>query len=345
MIVSVVTGATKAPVGQMDLQEAWPPLQKSPDLMGGSRDPTNRLNYTEKEHSAVIQQVRHDMYMGIPAYIVCFPWKVERQHSQAMELVQSRHEEVMSGLKQTHSREIGKLEEHISDLKQQLSQAKRERKGASDEQKQSNTFLKKENVSVKTPPLITITSPEATNANPTIAVPPIAGVVPPPPPITGIVPPPPPIAGVVPPPPPIAGVVPPPPPIAGVVPPPPPIAGVVPPPPPIAGVVPPPPPIAGVVPPPPPIAGVVPPPPPIAGILPPGRPSRVEQYKPNVAMKALFWRRIQYSAVDIGRRDVVWKRIHEPELRDIKQFENLFAKKGNPSGSKKGALAESFGGR
>ena len=60
-------------------------------------------------------------------------------------------------------------------------------------------------------------------------------------------------------------------------------------------------------------------------------------------MKPLFWKRLQYTAADLGHhKNVVWSNLHEPELKDMADFEELFAKKGGGVVRKK-ALSESFG--
>ena len=52
---------------------------------------------------------------------------------------------------------------------------------------------------------------------------------------------------------------------------------------------------------------------------------------------------MQYTAVDLSRhRNVVWSDLHEPELKDMADFEELFAKKGGGVVRQK-ALSESFG--
>ena len=58
-------------------------------------------------------------------------------------------------------------------------------------------------------------------------------------------------------------------------------------------------------------------------------------------MKPLFWKRIQYSGVELGHRDVVWSHVCEPKLKDMADFEKLFAKKSGAVVRQK-ALAESF---
>ena len=60
-------------------------------------------------------------------------------------------------------------------------------------------------------------------------------------------------------------------------------------------------------------------------------------------MKPLFWKRLQYAAVELGHhRNVVWSNLHEPELKNTADFEELFAKKGGGVVRQK-ALSESFG--
>lgn len=86
-------------------------------------------------------------------------------------------------------------------------------------------------------------------------------------------------------------------------------------------------------PPPPPPQPACPPPPPPPPMAPPflppapPLPKRVDRYKPQVEMKPLFWRRLQYSAVELARREIVWGQLHEPELVTLSEFEKLFARK------------------
>lgn len=59
--------------------------------------------------------------------------------------------------------------------------------------------------------------------------------------------------------------------------------------------------------PPPPLA---PPPPPLATQM--SIPRHQPQYWPSVDLKPLFWRKLQYSAVEISGRDIVWGNTSEP---------------------------------
>ncbi|KAM4013257.1 formin-1 isoform 3-T6 [Anomaloglossus baeobatrachus] len=159
---------------------------------------------------------------------------------------------------------------------------------------------------------------------------------PPPPPLPGSgPPPPPPLPGSgPPPPPPLPGSgPPPPPPLPGSgPPPPPPLPGFGPPPPPPLpgfGPPPPPPPPGSGPPPPPPPPGSGPPPPPAFGSFFGGFSSREPlprkpPLEPGCPMKPLYWTRIQLKTNSANPS--LWDSLKEPEIADIKEFEDLFCK-------------------
>ena len=55
---------------------------------------------------------------------------------------------------------------------------------------------------------------------------------------------------------------------------------------------------------------VAPPPPPLTTPMMISR--HQPQYQPTVALKPLFWKKLQYSAMEISGRDIVWGNISEP---------------------------------
>ncbi|PSN51207.1 hypothetical protein C0J52_13663 [Blattella germanica] len=177
------------------------------------------------------------------------------------------------------------------------------------------------------------------------------GMGPPPPPMPGMGPPPPPMPGMGPPPPPMPGMGPPPPPMPGMGPPPPPMPGMGPPlPPMMPGMGPPPPPLPG-MPGPPPMPGELPPPPPMPGMgQPPASPlpfptppaggwmanramMRKEPVNPIVPMKPLYWTRIIVPPTGVPTYSpaspapgVLWDKLEEAEIEDIKEFSELFSR-------------------
>ena len=58
---------------------------------------------------------------------------------------------------------------------------------------------------------------------------------------------------------------------------------------------------------PPPLPPMAPPPPPLDCL-----PRHQPQHQPTVAMKPLFWKKLQYSALDMRGRDIVWSHTSEP---------------------------------
>ncbi|XP_069704100.1 formin-2 isoform X2 [Periplaneta americana] len=191
--------------------------------------------------------------------------------------------------------------------------------------------------------------------------PPMPGMAgPPPPPMPGMAgPPPPPMPGMAgPPPPPMPGMAgPPPPPMPGMGPPPPPMPGMGPPPPPMPGMSgPPPPPLPGMGPLPPlPIPGMGPPPPPppmspapfptppVGGwmanrAMAPGFNTvmRKQPVSPMVPMKPLYWTRIIVtppvpvpvvnSSPSSPSGDVLWDKLEEAQIEDMKEFSDLFSR-------------------
>ena len=71
-----------------------------------------------------------------------------------------------------------------------------------------------------------------------------------------------------------------------------------------------PPPVPAVIPPPPPIGPVAPPPPTVC----PAPQSSVDRYKPNLPLKPLFWKRVQFSSAELRKTKNIWKQISEPGL-------------------------------
>ena len=64
---------------------------------------------------------------------------------------------------------------------------------------------------------------------------------------------------------------------------------------------------------------LAPPPPPLAPPPPPAvsapglmTTQRVVQYEPRVPMKPLFWKKLQYSALEVRGQDIVWSNTSEP---------------------------------
>ncbi|KAJ4440368.1 hypothetical protein ANN_08508 [Periplaneta americana] len=184
--------------------------------------------------------------------------------------------------------------------------------------------------------------------------PPMPGMAgPPPPPMPGMAgPPPPPMPGMAgPPPPPMPGMAgPPPPPMPGMGPPPPPMPGMGPPPPPMPGMSgPPPPPLPGMGPLPPlPIPGMGPPPPPppmspapfptppVGGWMANRAMMRKQPVSPMVPMKPLYWTRIIVtppvpvpivnSSPSSPSGDVLWDKLEEAQIEDMKEFSDLFSR-------------------
>ena len=64
-----------------------------------------------------------------------------------------------------------------------------------------------------------------------------------------------------------------------------------------------------IAPPPPPPPPVAPPPPPLSDPLTMSRPG--PQYQPTVELKPLFWKKFQYSSVDLCGRNIVWSNASE----------------------------------